>query len=124
MLAAEHLAPAIARRTIADYLHAQGYDAATAHAVELAVSEAVSNVVVHAYEDRDVPGDVRILVDAGAEFVDVVVADSGVGMAPREDSPGLGIGMALIRRLSDSVEERRTPGGGTELHMHFRVRAR
>jgi anti-sigma regulatory factor (Ser/Thr protein kinase) len=121
VLAAEDLAPAIARRTIADYVRGQGYDAATAHRVELAVSEAVSNVVMHAYKGRDEHGDARITVRAIGGEVEVVVADTGIGMGPRPDSPGLGVGLPLIEGLTEHYDARPAPGGGTELHMRFRA---
>jgi len=53
----------------------------------------------------------------------VVAVDEGSAMAPRDDSPGLGLGLALIRRIADGFDHRVPPGGGTELWMHFRARA-
>jgi anti-sigma regulatory factor (Ser/Thr protein kinase) len=56
------------------------------------------------------------------EWIDVRVADDGSGMAPRDDSPGLGLGLPLIRHLADQFDHRRTPGGdGTEVWMRFRL---
>ena len=43
-------------------------------------------------------------------------------MAPRNDSPGIGLGLPLIRHLTDQFEHRRAPGSvGTELWMRFRL---
>jgi serine/threonine-protein kinase RsbW len=54
----------------------------------------------------------------------VCVTDDGSGMAPRDDSPGIGLGLPLIRHLADQFEHRRPPGNvGTELWMHFRLAA-
>ena len=55
-------------------------------AAELAVTEAVTNAVVHAYRDRDAaaePGRVRVSMTVDAEGVWLLVADDGVGMYPR-----------------------------------------
>jgi len=90
-------------------------------AVDLAVTEAVTNVVVHAYRDRG-PGDetgrvrVALTIEEGAAWV--VVADEGAGMAPRADSPGLGMGLSLIASVCDDldIEQRRD---GTRVHMRF-----
>jgi serine/threonine-protein kinase RsbW len=56
------------------------------------------------------------------EWVEVCVTGDGSGMAPRDDSPGLGLGLPLIRHLTDQFEHRRPPGSvGTELWMRFRL---
>jgi anti-sigma regulatory factor (Ser/Thr protein kinase)/PAS domain-containing protein len=86
--------------------------------VALAVSEAVTNAVMHAFFDRD-QGTVRVAVRAGTDEIVVVVADDGRGMQPRPDSPGLGMGLPLIGQLAASLDIRVPPGGGTELCMTF-----
>jgi anti-sigma regulatory factor (Ser/Thr protein kinase) len=54
-----------------------------------------------------------------AEEIEIVVRDDGSGMAPRHDSPGLGLGLPLIRRVADGFDHRMPPDGGTELWMRF-----
>jgi len=86
--------------------------------VGLATSEACSNVVAHAYVDT-APG--LMFVEASiidGEFV-VVVSDEGEGVAPRADSPGLGIGLALIARLTHRMEIGSNGLGGAKLTMAF-----
>jgi serine/threonine-protein kinase RsbW/stage II sporulation protein AB (anti-sigma F factor) len=85
--------------------------------VKLAVSEAVTNVVQHAYRDRE-PGDVWAIASVHDERLRIVIADGGVGMTPRTDSPGLGLGLPLISQLADSIHVRSTDDG-TEIHMTF-----
>jgi anti-sigma regulatory factor (Ser/Thr protein kinase) len=85
--------------------------------VKLAVSEAVSNAVQHAYRDRE-PGDITGTAHIGNGLLRIVIADSGIGMKPRSDSPGLGLGLPLIAQLADAVEVIST-GHGTEIHMTF-----
>ncbi len=87
----------------------------------LAVSEAVTNAVIHAFRARD-PGTVTIAIDviAGA-LVEVAVRDHGSGTSRRTDSPGLGLGLGLIAGVADQVEHRLPPDGtGFELSMCFR----
>jgi serine/threonine-protein kinase RsbW len=90
-------------------------------AVDLAVTEAVTNVVVHAYRDRDStddPGRVRLTLDVDAGGAWVVVADDGLGMVPRDETPGLGLGLSLIANACDELEiDQRADG--TTVHMRF-----
>jgi anti-sigma regulatory factor (Ser/Thr protein kinase) len=88
--------------------------------VKLAVSEAVTNAVIHAYRDSPQPAPRTVTAEAYVldEELRIVIADDGAGMAPRTDSPGLGLGLPLIASLAvrlDVVSE----GAGTELHIAF-----
>lgn len=93
--------------------------------LELAASEAITNVVLHAYRDRDRPGTVTagISTDSTAGRVEVVVTDGGSGMAERPDSPGAGLGLSIIAMVSDQVTIRPGPtGAGTDVRMIFALR--
>lgn len=89
----------------------------------LAVSEAAANVVLHAYRDRPDPGDIRVVAYRDGAFLEVVVTDSGMGMAPRPDSPGLGLGLGLMSHQSESCELRAVPGRGTTVVLRFALRS-
>lgn len=93
-------------------------DAQTLSDIRLAVTEACTNVVVHAYPDgRAGPMEVRAtLVEGGLA---VVVRDEGHGIAPRPDSPGLGLGLPLIASLAETVELGRDADERTEVRMTF-----
>jgi serine/threonine-protein kinase RsbW len=86
--------------------------------IALAVSEAVANVVLHAYRGGD-PGDVRVVACDQPDRLVVVVRDYGNGMHPRADSPGLGLGLPLISSMSDDLQVETADGSGTLLRMHF-----
>ena len=89
-------------------------------AVRLAVSEAVSNVVIHSYRNKPArPGAFTISVEWDGDELRVTVSDHGCGMAPRMDSPGAGLGLPLIANLADSFSVTEPPGGGTEVCMTF-----
>lgn len=92
-------------------------------AVSLAVSEAVTNAVLHAYLDHDEPGPIRVQARLEAATVIVEVADQGRGMLPRTDSPGLGLGLPLIAQMTESLEVHDRDGGGTEIRMAFSLTA-
>ena len=86
--------------------------------IGLAVSEAVTNVVHHAYVGRE-PGPVRVRVVFRPPEIEVMVQDEGSGMVPRPDSPGLGLGMPLIATVSERFDVQAPPGGGTRLCIWF-----
>jgi serine/threonine-protein kinase RsbW len=88
-------------------------------AVELAVSETVTNVVLHAYAGRE-PGRVTVRCRGDAERIVVEVADHGAGVAARRDSPGVGHGLALVGALAETLEVAPRPDGqGTVVTMSF-----
>lgn len=110
------------RRAVADVARAHGAPDAKLVQITLAVSEAVSNAVLHAYRDDGIAPDavVRVLVRACDDScLDVRIRDRGVGPRPRPDSPGLGLGLALIAHETDGFEIRAVPEGGTELALRF-----
>jgi anti-sigma regulatory factor (Ser/Thr protein kinase) len=86
--------------------------------VRLCVSEAVTNVVRHAY-GRD-GGDVEILVEREDDEVSVVIRDTGKGMtkAEREGRVG-GFGLKIIAKIADRYRISTTPNAGVEVEMIF-----
>jgi anti-sigma regulatory factor (Ser/Thr protein kinase) len=55
------------------------------------------------------------------ERLTVVIRDSGRGIVPRPDSPGLGLGLPLIATLAESLELGTDDGDHTEVRMTFRL---
>jgi anti-sigma regulatory factor (Ser/Thr protein kinase) len=90
------------------------------NAVALAVTEAITNAVVHAYVDEAEPGDIEVIVqrlpDTGIE---ILVCDEGRGMMPRPDSPGIGLGLPMVASLAERFEVEARAGGGTRVLMAF-----
>ena len=106
------------RGAIAEYASAEGVGEPLLSSIKLAVSEAVTNAVLHAYVGGD-PGPVRLAawLDAGCLLVEV--SDDGAGMMPRLDSPGLGVGLPFIADTADSLDITSSPHGGAHLRMTF-----
>ncbi len=86
--------------------------------MRLAVSEACANAVVHAYANGSA-GLMDIDMRCTPRELEISVRDHGLGMAPRTDSPGLGVGLPLMASLAASMELLSPPGGGTEVRMRF-----
>jgi serine/threonine-protein kinase RsbW len=116
----ESIAPL--RRAVVAYAGGNGASDRQCEDIALAVSEALSNAVLHAYIGHDVAGDVGVDAWFAERVLEVVVEDSGVGMTPRTDSPGLGLGLALIGRLTEQLRiESPDSTPGVRMHMTFTI---
>jgi anti-sigma regulatory factor (Ser/Thr protein kinase) len=109
----------VARSDVARCVRELCGEESVAQAVALAVTEACSNVVVHAYRDQDDPGTMTVLVEDPDDVLCVTVVDDGVGFIPRLDSPGLGMGLPLISQITDGLDLRSRQEGGAEVSMCF-----
>ncbi len=123
----EHLAvePATVRtgrHRASDFAREHGASVRRAADVGLAVSEALTNAVLHSGMSAEQDGIVLELACDGPELI-VAVRDHGRGLRPRPDSPGMGLGLPIIASLADRVQIRRPPDGGTELSMVFLLTA-
>jgi anti-sigma regulatory factor (Ser/Thr protein kinase) len=88
----------------------------------MAASEALTNVVVHAY--RGGPGQIHAMAWALREDFWLLVADDGCGLRSGEPSNGLGRGLALMAQLADELTIVEGACGGTEVRMRFMLGAR
>jgi serine/threonine-protein kinase RsbW len=88
------------------------------------VTEACTNVVVHAYPG-EVDGALEVEAAPDMEGITVMVRDHGTGIRPRPDveRPSLRIGLTLIAALSSSFEISGGADRGTEIRMHLPLRA-
>jgi len=111
------------RDEVAQFVAARGVDSDAMQDLRLALSEAVSNVVRHAYVGTD-PGLLTVEVDVLPSELRVVVRDHGGGLRPRPDSPGAGLGLPLMASLATRFEVGERPEGGTEVRMGFARRQR
>ena len=111
------------RRAVADFARAHGATEDVVMGLQLAASEAMSNAVVHAFVDRDAPGTLTVIAARDGDGISVVVRDDGSGMKPRTDSPGLGVGLPLMTRTTQSLKFSEGPDGGTEVAMRFALDA-
>jgi anti-sigma regulatory factor (Ser/Thr protein kinase) len=104
-----------ARRAVLDALSGIAVDR---DAVGVVVTEAVTNAVVHAYRDEQPHGRVHVSASLDDHGVEIAVDDDGLGMRPRADSPGVGLGLPLIGDLADRVKVTGR-GPGTRLSAFF-----
>jgi anti-sigma regulatory factor (Ser/Thr protein kinase) len=108
-----------ARTKLAEFAGAAGATPHQVDAVRLAVSEALTNAVVHAY--REEPGSIYVNAAVLSGELSILISDDGCGLEPRADRPGLGLGLGLISRLSDDFAIVSRSSGGTEVRIRFNL---
>jgi anti-sigma regulatory factor (Ser/Thr protein kinase) len=111
---------AVVRQALAGMADALDVDAAVLADMKMAVSEACTNVVVHAYDDAE--GMLEVDMSADEVGLTIRVRDHGSGIQPHvrsADVPALGLGLPLIAALSDAFELQGGAGHGTEVKMLF-----
>jgi anti-sigma regulatory factor (Ser/Thr protein kinase) len=109
----------VVRQALAGVADALDFDASVLADMKMAVTEACTNVVVHAYDEE---GMLEVEMLAGEDGLTIVVRDHGTGIQPRPartGAPALGLGLPLIAALSDAFELRGSAGVGTEVRMTF-----
>lgn len=101
--------------------------------IRTAVSEAVTNCIVHAYPEKlgIITMRCRILKD---NVLDIVVKDKGVGIADLEQakrpmfttggSERSGMGFTIMESFMTSLDITSEPGKGTTVHMRRRLQRR
>lgn len=107
-----------------------GLDPKAIYAVELAVDEACSNIIDHAYAGEDI-GDMECTVSSSSEGLTVILRDYGQPFdpmhvpEPKTDVPlerlrPRGVGLFLMRKMMDRVYYESTPDQGNVLTMFKR----
>lgn len=101
--------------------------------IRTAVSEAVTNCIVHAYPDGFgiITLRCRILKD---NTLDIVIKDRGVGISDLEQarrptfttggSDRSGMGFTIMESFMTNLEVTSTPGKGTSVHMRRKIKQR
>ena len=111
----------VVRQALAGMADALDFDPTVLADMKMAVTEACTNVVVHAYDEES--GQLEVQMLAGEDDLTIVVRDYGTGIQPkpaRTEPPALGLGLPLIAALSDAFELKGSAGQGTEVRMTFR----
>jgi anti-sigma regulatory factor (Ser/Thr protein kinase) len=110
------------RRALVRFAEEHGANPFVAGSIALAASEALNNVVLHAYREHLVPGDMTVEAHVEMSHLAVAVRDEGSGFSPRSHSSGAGFGLPVIASLAAtmSVATNRDDGPlGTVVLMNF-----
>jgi anti-sigma regulatory factor (Ser/Thr protein kinase) len=114
------------RRTIADFAESIDMPRSAVEEVEVAASEAVANVVRHAYANLDCkipPMRVKLSHKRGRLTVEIIDKGCGFAAPPGDEIPDVdlnrdgGLGIILIKCLMDKVSYTSGPSGGTRIRM-------
>jgi serine/threonine-protein kinase RsbW len=113
---------AVMRQRVAAGAKRLGVGKSTVADLRIVVSEACTNVVLHAYED-ETTGPLEVeLVPEGREL-SVVVRDVGAGIRPQPEAgvekPRLRMGLPVIGALSNSFHLSSVRNRGTEIRIHL-----
>ena len=112
---------AVIRHVLGAFAEALQLPADVVEDMRLAVTEACTNVVRHAYHDGD-PGPIDVVVRPDGDRLELIVSDRGDGMGASPDVTGPGLGLPLIAALADHVAIEHGPRRGSRLAMSFRCR--
>jgi serine/threonine-protein kinase RsbW len=109
----------VARQMVRGLIDALEWDDASRNDISIAVTEACTNAVLHAYPDG--AGEYAVHAWVEPERLVVAVRDQGRGITPRLDSraAGLGLGLPLMLAISDEVSFTSAGEGATEVRMVF-----
>lgn len=101
--------------------------------IKTAVSEAVTNAIVHAYPDTLGRVSVKLRIKEG-HVLEIVVKDWGVGIADVEQArtplfttgneERSGMGFTIMESFMDTLKVRSTPGKGTTVTMARKISRR
>jgi serine/threonine-protein kinase RsbW len=114
---------AVIRHVLGAFAEALQLPADLVEDMRLAVTEACTNVVRHAYRDGEA-GPIDIVVRPSGDSLELIVMDRGRGMGSSVDTDGPGLGLPLIAALAESVKIEAGSPRGSRLAMTFPGRRR
>lgn len=118
-LPAEPSAVSELRHRVAEFASTAGASDELTQDIALAVSETVTNAVIHAYDGED-RGQVAVRCEVDGERFIVEVSDEGAGIGSGHGYPGIGHGLAMVGALAQKLDIAAGPDGrGTVVTMAF-----
>lgn len=122
---------AFARVAVAAFVSQVDFTLPDLEEIKVAVSEAVSNAIIHGYENN--PDQVvRLDISIAGEYMELVVTDKGKGIEniPKALEPAysthperMGLGFSFMQSFMDHFDVQSEPGKGTRVVMSRRAGA-
>ena len=120
-----------ARVAVAAFVSQLDFTLSELEEVKVAVSEAVSNAIVHGY-GNDPQQNVRLEIRVADNYLEIETIDTGKGIddiakalepAYSTDPERMGLGFAFMQSFMDKLDVKSEPGRGTRVKMGRKVRA-
>ncbi len=108
---------AVVRQVVSALTESIGLPHPVREDVRIAVTEACSNVVRHAYAGDQ--GPMAVSVSDAGDRLRVEVVDRGCGMDASGRTGGTGLGLPIISAIADQVEIGDAPEAGSRVAMSF-----
>lgn len=98
--------------------------------VKTAVSEAVTNAIVHGYEGTRGMVTMRAIIDGSAIAIEIIDRGKGIPNVKQAMEPFFtthpeqersGMGFAVMQTFMDEVDVQSTPGSGTSVRLRKRI---
>lgn len=114
----------LARIAIATFATQLEFTLGELEEIRVAISEAVSNCVIHAYPDN--PGQVQLEAAIDDGYLEINITDFGKGIEDIEmartpafstDPERMGLGLVFMDSFMDLLEVQSEPGKGTRIRM-------
>lgn len=114
----------VARLTVSGVASRMNFSIDAIEDIKIAVSEACTNAVQYAYEDRTGNGNLDIICLVKPKTLEILVQDQGKGFKqkekqkkPKQEIESLGLGLTFIQTLMDAAEVKSEVGKGTTIRM-------
>ena len=116
------------RMTVAHIASRAGFDIEAIDDIKVAVSEACTNIIMHAHDDDAY--NYEVLIELGEDVLAITVKDDGEGFGIEDYEPptpggsqGSGLGIFIIKAMMDEVDIQSEQGVGTTIRMSKRLQS-
>lgn len=119
---------AIARVTAAAFAAQIDFTLNEIEEIKVAVSEAVSNVVIHGYEEEN--GQIELIMNLYEDKLEYIITDSGRGIADialarqpsySSDPERMGLGFVFMESFMDELDVTSAVNKGTKVRMAKKI---
>ncbi len=117
------------RQIVVEAAEKLGFEDDEVAKIEMAVGEACTNVLEHAYQTQPLRAEIEIVVEPFPDRLEITLLDYSTVNFPVDEAPGLaideyldehrkrGLGLYIIRSFVDHIEHRFVCGRGNQLRM-------
>jgi anti-sigma regulatory factor (Ser/Thr protein kinase) len=111
-----------AREAVVAFAERHGAAGTGVDDIRTAMSEAATNVIMHAYDGMP-HGRFRVLAVVGGDQMLVVIDDDGCGMSAPTLNPGLGMGLRVMEAAAEEALFLSREAGGSTVQLRFQLRS-